>query len=155
MSEDDNEYADEFEPISFDLASGDLVKVVYANFWAKVSNADQQLGVRSYKYWAIRFYSNEGTFPRRVVQVHEMVGDKDFEIQDIEKIWMWLTHHSQSQERFDHEDLDDFLAHLEFAMEEIDAGDEDMIEHLERLPSLTNPDDFDQIDDSIYTDQKD
>ena len=155
MSEDDNEYSDEFAPISFDLASGNLVKVVYANFWAKVSNADQQLGVRSYKYWAIRFYSNEGTFPRRVVQVHEMVGDKDFEIKDIDKIWIWLTHHSQSRDRFEHEDLDDFLAHLEFAMEEIDAGDEDMIEHLERLPSLTNPDDFDQIDDSIYTDQKD
>ena len=155
MNHIDTEFSEEFGPIAFDLASGDLVKVVYAFFWAQISLSDQQLGVRPYQHWAIRFYSNEGTYPRRILQVHEMIGDKDFEIQHIEKIWCWVSHHAQSRERFDHDNLDDFLAHMEFAMDQISAEDEDMVEHMDRLPSLTCPDDFDHIDDSIYTDQND
>lgn len=40
-------------------------------------------------------------------------------------------------------------------IEKIQVEDEDMLEHLERLPSYTLPDAFDRIDDSIFTDQTD
>ena len=71
------------------------------------------------------------------------------------KIWQWLLDHVGSRERFDHENADDFISLFESVIERIHAEDEDMIEHLERLPAFTLPEAFDRIDDSIFTDQSD
>jgi len=145
----------EWDPVEFDLADGSAVKVVLGFFWTKVTTGDRALGTRPFKYLAIRVYSDEETHPRRVQQAHELIHGKDFEAEHCSKIWQWLVDHSASRERMDHDSLDDFLAVFESVIDKIQAEDEDMIEHLERLPAITLPDAFDQYDDSVFTDQRD
>ncbi len=145
----------EYDPISFDLASGGQIKVSLGYFWSKVSELDRRMGDRPYQYLAIRVYGNEGSNPRRIQQLHELRNGKDFVQNDCPKIWQWLLSHVGSRERFDHEDTDDFLSRFEAAIEMIQTADDDMLEHLERLPSHTLPEAFDRIDDSIFTDQTD
>jgi hypothetical protein len=152
---DESQPIEEFDPVRFDLASGDLVKVSLGLFWSKVSESDRRLGYRPYQYLAIRVYSNEDSQPRRIQQIHEFYGGKDFERPHCFKIWKWVLGHAESRERLNHENTDDFLALLESVIDKIQAADEDMLEHLEHLPSLTIPDAFDRFDDSIFTDQSD
>jgi len=155
MESHKNILSDEFDPVSFDLASGDQVKVALGFFWTKVDEIDRMMGERPVQYLAMRFYSNEDTQPRRTQQFHELCHGKDFEQRQCSKIWKWLLDHAGSRERYDHESADDFISHFEGVVERIHAEDEDMIEHLERLPEFTLPEAFDRIDDSIFTDQTD
>lgn len=155
MSMDDAIPDDFVDPIEFDLACGTRIKVALGFFWTKVSEADRVFGDRPTKYFAMRFYSDADSRLRRVKQVHELFHEKDFDYRFCPKIWQWLVDHSTSRLRFDHESVDDFLSAFEEVIDRIQAADEDMIEHLERLPLLTFPEAFDRIDDSIFTDQSD
>lgn len=146
---------EEFDPVHFDLASGDQVKVSLGLFWSKVSESDRMMGIKPFQYLAIRFYGNENSHPRRVQQIHELRHGKDFEHRHCSKIWRWLLGHVASRERFDHENTDDFLTLFEEVIDRIGSEDEDMLEHLARLPAFTLPSAFDRIDDSIFTDQTD
>lgn len=146
---------DFIDPVEFDLACGTRIKVALGFFWTKVSEMDRSLGERPSKYFAMRFYSDADNRQRRVRQVHELIHEKDFEYRFCSKIWQWLADHSTSRCRFDHESVDDFLSAFEEVIDRIQSADEDMIEHLERLPMLHFPEAFDRIDDSIFTDQSD
>lgn len=145
----------EFDPVTFELASGNQVKVSLDLFWTKVSEIDRKFGIKPIQYLAMRFYSDEDTHPRRIQQFHELRHGKDFEQRHCFKIWQWLLDHAGSRERYDHENADDFISLFESVIDQIGAEDEDMIEHLARLPAFTLPDAFDRIDDSIFTDQTD
>jgi hypothetical protein len=155
MNFDSSMPIEEFDPVTFELASGDQVKVSLGLFWMKVSEMDRSWGSRPYQYLAIRIYGNEGCYPRRMQQLHEMRNGKEFTQHYCSKIWQWLLGHISSRDRFDHDSTEDFLTIFEEAIDKIQAEDEDMLEHLERLPSYTLPDAFDRIDDSIFTDQTD
>ena len=155
MNADLSQPIEEFDPVTFDLASGDQVKVSLGLFWSKITELDRSLGSKPHQYLAIRVYGNESSYPRRIQHLHELRHGKDFTRRHCPKIWKWLLNHIESRERFDHENTDDFLALFESVIDKIQAADEDMLEHLERLPSYTLPDAFDRIDDSIFTDQTD
>jgi len=155
MSNLPSELIEEFDPVRFDLASGDLVKVSLGLFWCKVTESERAMGVKPFQYLAIRFYSNEDSQPRRIQQIHELRHGKDFEYRHCSKIWRWLIGHSESRGRFNHENTDDFLTLFESVIDRIASDDEDMLEHLARLPEFTLPSAFDHIDDSIFTDQSD
>lgn len=155
MSYDTSQPIEEYDPVTFEIASGDQVKVSLGLFWSKVTEADRSLGQRPYQYLAIRVYGNEDSPQRRIEQLHELRHGKDFMRRHCSKIWQWLLGHAASRDRFEHENTEDFLTLFEDVIERIHAEDEDMIEHLERLPSYTLPDAFDRIDDSIFTDQTD
>lgn len=59
MSYDPSQPIEEYDPVTFDLASGDQVKVSLGLFWSKVTESHRSLGIRPYQYLAIRFYGNE------------------------------------------------------------------------------------------------
>ena len=145
----------EIEPVGFDLADGAKVSVALGYFWSKVTESGQSVGQKPVRYLARRVYTDEGTRPKRVAMIHEFFHGINFERRFCPKIWQWLIAHSVSQERLDHESADDFLTAFEEAIDQIHSADEDMIEHLESLPSLILPSAFDPIDDSIFTDQSD
>lgn len=143
------------DPIEFDLANGSKIRVFLSFFWTKVSELDRRMGAKPVRYFAMRFYSDEDSSPRRIQQIHELFHGKDFQYRFCPKIWRWLIDHSTSRARFDHEAADDFLTVFEEVIDRIHSEDEDMIEHLENLPALSFPEFFDRIDDSIFTDQSD
>lgn len=156
MSDIDELISDEIiEPIEFDLAHGAMIRVALGYFWTKVNDFDQSIGIKPERYFAMRFYTDEGTGARRFRQFHELTHGKEFEYKFCPKIWRWLLDHATSRQRFDHEDSDGFVTAFEEVIDRIHAEDDDMIEHLERLPLLTYPDAFDRIDDSVFNDQTD
>lgn len=155
MNNENSEPLEEFDPVTFELASGDIVKIAMGLFWTKVSPSDRRLGMRPVQYLAMRIYGNEDSSPRRIQKIHELKNGKDFEECHCIKIWQWLREHVDSREILHHENTDDFIALLEETIDHIIAEDEDMLEHLDRLPELTFPEYFDRIDDSIFTDQND
>lgn len=155
MSDETTLPIEEFDPVSFDLANGDQMKVSLGVFWTKPKSSFSGFGHASYQFLAIRFYSNEDSYPRRLQQIHELRHGKDFEQAHCPKLWRWLKAHVDSRNVYEHEDSEDFLSSFKLALSDIIAEDEDMLEHLESLPAYTLPDAFDQIDDSIFTDQRD
>ncbi|MDF1659668.1 MAG: hypothetical protein P1U58_18785 [Verrucomicrobiales bacterium] len=155
MSHDPSDPIEEFDQVTFELASGDQVKVGIGVFWCKRYEYDPTQGQKPFQYFAIRFYTNENNHSRRLKQFHQLQSNKDFERRHSGKILAWLVDHANSRECFDHDNTDDFLELFESVLDKIHAEDEDMIEHLERLPSFTVPAAFDRVDDSIFTDQSD
>jgi hypothetical protein len=146
----------DLDPIRFDLACGTMVGVRIGWFWTKVSPEDWQRGVRPARFHALRIYCDDGDpMLRRLRRVDEWREGKEYEGRFSESLWLWLLHHAHSRERMEHEDLDDFCHVLADAADRIQAEDEDMVEHLRNLASLTQPEVFDQYDDSIFNDQED
>jgi len=155
MSDEPSESLEEFDPVTFELATGNIVKISLGLFWSKLSDSDKGMGIQPYQYLAIRVYGNEDSIPKRIQQLHELRAGKDFGQRHCSKIWQWLLAHVYSRKILDHENTDDFLAHFEDAIDCIVSEDEDMLEHLDRLPGLSFPEYFDRVDDSIFTDQND
>lgn len=155
MNNDEIEAISDIDPVEFELAAGFKVRLALGHVWTKVNEADRMLGIRPVRYLAIRVYSDEDTFPRRMRQIHEMRHGKEFEARNCPKIWRWLLAHAGSRSVLDHETPEDFLVYFEAIVARIQAEDEDMLEHLEKLPALTLPFAFDRYDDSVFTDQTD
>lgn len=134
--------------VTFELASGDKVKVALGHFWEKLKQSDIDLGQKPQLRLSLRIYSDEGSYPRRLSQVEELLPGYHFDAKNVSKYWRWLRHHAQSRSRFDHDCFDDFMLAFTTAMEKIDALGEDMVEHINKLPACTLPKNFDQYDDS-------
>ena len=137
--------------VIFDLASGDKVKVSLGRFWEKLKKQEIELGHKPKLYLCLRVYSDEDTYPKRLIQVEEFLPVHQFNAQNASKHWRWLRHHAESRIRFDHDCFDDFMLAFVLAMETIDAAGEDMIEHLNKLPTYNLPEAFDHDDDSWTT----
>jgi len=143
-----------FEPWEFQLANGNHVRIVFAKFSEKISRQDWREGARPSQYYAIKVYSDEEILSRHMAVQSEFRGGKDFSFSAVQKIWDWLDELLQSRRLAEYDTLAEFID--EFAEEmncATDAG-EDVFEHLQKLPQLTDPKTFDHdMDDSIYNDQ--
>ncbi|MFN7139848.1 MAG: hypothetical protein ACK4UN_10965, partial [Limisphaerales bacterium] len=93
--------------------------------------------------------------PKRLSWVEEFSGGTDFALRDFGEIWQWLTELCASRRLFEFDGFGDFLDHVAEGMLQFSTPDLDAVEHLKRLPEISDPKSFDQYDDSIFNDQND
>jgi len=140
-----------FEPVEFQLANGTNVRLAFAHFWEKLTVSERQQGAMARKYFAIRIYSNENQLSNHLSLQSELRADHEFRVSSVTSTWDWLARLVPSRRHMNYEDVDDFVEDL---VAELEARlQEDAVEHIERLPQITDPEAFDQVDDSMFNDQ--
>lgn len=144
-----------FDAFEFQLVNGHDVKVVFAGFWERLTLEDRREGAKPMKYSAIKVYSTEDMLPRRMGMQCEFRAGKDFNIEAVPAVWEWLARNVEERGHVDYDGLDDFLDDFADQLNQLSDAVEDAVEHLENLPRLVVPQMFDQVDDSIFTDQND
>jgi len=142
-----------FEPIEFQLANGNDVKVVFAEFWERIRHHDWREGARPSQYYAIKVYSTEDILPRRMAVHCEFRGGKDFALCAVPKIWDWLDRLMEPRRLAEFDTLADFIDDLAEEMNHLSDEGEDAAEHIEHLPEIADTKAFDREDDSLYNDQ--
>lgn len=142
----------EFEPVEFELCNGNQVKVAVGPFWDRLTDEDRRVGVKPSQYLAIRVYSTEDVLPRSLALQWEFRGGAEFSVETIPKVWLWLRVLVESREYRDFDWFEDFLAAFGEQISYL-SGEEDAVEHIERLSEVVRPEAFDRVDDSIFNDQ--
>ena len=141
------------EPIVCQLANGHAIKIAAAHWSRSRSYEDWASGLRPEPYFAIRIYCTENTLPKRLAWIEEFCEETDFPLHDFDSIWSWLTEFCKSREVFAFDDLCEFLDHVTDRIIQLSTPEFDAVEHLKHFSESTDPEDFYNPDDSIYTDQ--
>jgi hypothetical protein len=144
----------ETEPFEFELANGNKVKIVFAQFWETADTA----GFSNYdpvdKYFAIKVYSNEDWRVNRMAVCYVFRAGYEFGGTVVPIIWEWLGKLVETREYIKYDWLDEFVDDFAAQIAEFTETEEDAVEHFVHLPELTAPEAFDHdVDDSIYNDQ--
>ena len=152
--------APDFEPIEFELANGHTVRVEYSVYWDIPTKAERLEGATHRQYSAIRIFSTEDTFPRRLELCDELRSEATFDPNHEERIWKWLEGLVAARRYRDYDWAEEFLEEFEEAIARICAEGEDSVEHIDRLPEQEpaapgGEDAFDPEDDSNFNDQND
>jgi hypothetical protein len=142
-----------FDPCEFQLATGNSVKIVFANFWERLTDSDRQLGAKPGQYYAIRIYSNEDVMSSHMTLQYELRDKYEFDTAQVENIWEWLQSLVENRGHIVYEGLEDFIDDFSHQISEM-LG-EDAVEHFKHLPEITDPESFDKVDDSVFNDQND
>jgi hypothetical protein len=144
----------ETDPFAFELANGNKVKVVFAEFWEEYTASDRLGLTRPGKYFAIKIYSNEDLDVNRMAVRYVLRAEHEFGTTAVPTIWDWLGNLVATRDHIKYDWLDEFVDEFAEKIAEITNEDENAIEHFEHLPELTIPEAFDHdVDDSIYNDQ--
>lgn len=122
-----------FEPVIFELAKGAKVRVEMGEFWEQLSETARQLGNQPTLYFAIRTYSDEDTYPRRLKMHSEFRAGNDFQQCANQLLWTWLTDLSASRHRFSYEDVEDFIAEFAVRMDEFSTIGDDAADHIHKI----------------------
>ena len=144
-----------FEPFEFQLANGNSVRVVFAQFWERIRYQDWRQGARPTQYCAIKIYSTEDVLPRKMVIHCEFRNGTDFAFSAVPGLWDWLDDLVTSRRVAQFDTLSEFIDDFAEEMNRLCDAGEDAVEHVEHLPEFTEPDAFDKVDDSIFNDQND
>lgn len=150
----------DLEPIEFELANGHAIRVEYAVFWDIPTRPERAEGALPRQYTAIRIFTTEDTYPRRLELCDELRSGVTFDPVYEDRIWNWLEEMVRVRRHVGYDWADDFVADFQSAISAICAEGEDAFEHLERLPeqeveSPLEEDGFDPEDDSNFNDQND
>ena len=157
---DEDEFS-KFDPVEFELATGNRVRVSVGRFWEMLTEDQyrrmRELGNRPRRFLAIRIYSDEGVIPRRLVFFEEFRIEKEFMADGVEQAWAWLTETSTSRACLEYNELDEFIEEFAEVLDRCTAEGEDYAEHLRHFPAPMDVDReaFDPEDDSFYNDQRD
>jgi hypothetical protein len=154
MMDDDSfiEYV-ETEPFQFELANGNKVKIVFAQFWETPDSAGYSTYNPEDKYFAIKIYSNEDLEVNRMAVRYVLRAGYEFGITAVPTIWEWLGNLVENREHIKYDWLDEFVDDFAEQIVELTDTKEDAVEHISHLSELTDPDAFDHdVDDSIYND---
>jgi hypothetical protein len=144
----------ETEPFVFELANGNNVKIVFAQFWETPDTAGFSNYNPADKYFAIKVYSNEDLAVNRMAVRYVFRAEHEFGTTAVPTIWDWLGNLVETREHIKYDWLDEFVDEFAEIIAEISSEDDDAVEHFEHLPELTIPEAFDHdVDDSIYNDQ--
>jgi hypothetical protein len=143
----------DFDPIGFELANGHEVRVEAGEFWQKLDAEDIRRGVIAEKVYSIRIYCTEDTLPKRQMLCEELRDGHEFTRSSTSEILEALKEHISSRDFLEHDEFLDFLDWFLEMAEEKWGVPEDAVEHLGRLPKVSDPEAFDRTDDSIFTDQ--
>ena len=153
----DTQESSQFEPVEFDLATGNRVRVSARHFWEMMTESDRVLGCTPRRYFAIRIYSDEDTFPRRLIFCDEFRLEKEFEVHGLLKAWSWLAEMLASRAHLEFDDLDEFMEEFAEVLDRSTTEGEDCSEHITHFPATVDADReaFDPEDDCFYNDQRD
>ena len=153
----DEQESPHFEAVEFDLATGNRVRVVARRFCEPLSDLGRRLGTRPRWYFAIRIYSDEDTFPRRLIFCDEFRLEKEFEVHGLPKAWSWLAEMLASRTHLEFNDLDEFIEEFAEVLDRSTTEGEDCSEHITHFPAPVDfdPESFDPEDDCFYNDQRD
>ena len=142
------------EPFVFELANGNNVKIVFAQFWEMPDTAGFSNFNPEEKFFAIKIYSNEDVEVNRMAVRYVFRAGHEFGVTAVPLIWDWLGQMVSSREHINHDWLDEFVDDFAEKIVELTEMREDAVEHIAHLPELTLPEAFDHdVDDSIYNDQ--
>jgi hypothetical protein len=146
----------ETEPFEFELANGNNVKIVFAEFWEEYRDSDRLGLTRPQKYFAIKIYSNEDLEVNRMAVRYILRAEHEFGTIAVPTIWEWLGNLVENREHIKYDWLDEFVDEFAEQIAELTDTKEDAVEHISHLAELTDPEAFDHdVDDSIYNDQND
>ena len=150
----------DLEPIEFELANGHAMLVEYVVFWDLPTRPERAEGAEPRQYTAIRIFTTEDTYPRRLELCDQLRSGATFDPSFEEKIWLWLEEMVRTRRHLDYDWAEDLVEDFVAAMATICAEGEDAVEHIGRLPEQTSEPpledgDFDPADDSNYNDQND
>ena len=137
------EYAPEpdpdFEPVTFDLAKGANVRVAIGKYWEQISATDRALGVQPTLYLAIRIYSDEDTYPRRLIHHDEFRAEHDFDPSALQRLHLWLADLAVSRHRFVYDSVEDFLEEFATRMDEFSAMGDDLADRFHKTLGTKTP----------------
>jgi hypothetical protein len=150
--------APDFEPIEFELANGHAIRVEYAVFWDIPTRPERAEGALPRQYTAIRIFTTEDTYPRRLDLCDELRSDVTFDPVYEERIWNWLEEMVRVRRYVGYDWAEDFVEDFQAAIAVICAEGEDAVDHIARLPeqeseSPLENDEFNPDDDSNFNDQ--
>ncbi len=144
----------EAEPFQFELANGNNVKVVFAQFWETADTAGFSNYNPADKYFAIKVYSNEDLEVNRMAVRYVFRAGYEFGVTAVPTIWDWLGKLVETREHIKYDWLDEFVDDFAERIAEFTDAKDDAVEHLSHLCEMTDPEAFDHdVDDSIYNDQ--
>lgn len=144
-----------FDPFEFQLANGNDVKIVFANFWEEYTDSDRLGITQPQKYHAIKVYSNDDRLINRMAVRYVFRADHEFGLTTVPKIWLWLEELVGCRGHIQYESMDEFVEDFAEQIALLTDMEEDAVEHIEHLPEITDPEAFDKVDDSVFNDQND
>jgi hypothetical protein len=137
--EDAPEPDPDFEPVTFDLAKGTKVRVAIGKYWEQISATDRALGIQPTLYLAIRIYSDEDTYPRRLTHHDEFRAKHDFAPSVLQRLHLWLADLAVSRHRFVYDSVEDFLEEFATSMDEFSAMGEDLADRFHKTLGTKTP----------------
>lgn len=150
-----NSVLPETQPIVCQLANGHAIKIA-AGLWSRWRTYEEwAFRLTPQPYFAIRIYCTEDTLPKRLAWVEEFCEESDFSGHAFDEIWQWLAELSNGRAIFDFDSVHELLDYISDGIIELSVSDVDAVDHLRRLPQISDPDAFDKVDDSIFNDQND
>ena len=140
----------------FELANGNNVKIVFAQFWETPDSSGYSNYNPEDKYFAIKIYSNEDLEVNRMAVRYVLRAGFEFGVMHVQNIWDWLGNLVENREHIKYDWLDEFVDEFTEKIAELTDACEDAVEHISHLTELAVPEAFDHdVDDSIYNDQND
>jgi hypothetical protein len=144
-----------FDPVEFELANGNRVKIDFAKFWERLTDLAQRAGELPGQFYAIRVYSNEGVLSSHLTFQLEFRANHEFRLVVVPRIWEWLSALTENRGHLKYDTFDDFADEFAEQIALLSNSDEDAVEHFQHLPEVTDPESFDKVDDSVFNDQND
>ena len=142
-----------FDPVEFELANGNRVKIDFAKFWERLTDLAQRAGELPGQFYAIRVYSNEGVLSNHLTFQFEFRANHEFRLVVVPRIWEWLFSLIENRGHLKYDTFDDFAEEFAEQIALLSDSAEDAVEHFQHLPKVTDPESFDKVDDSVFNDQ--
>jgi hypothetical protein len=144
----------ETDPFEFELANGNNVKIVFAQFWETPDSAGYSNYNPADRYFAIKIYSNEDLEVNRMAVRYVLRAGYEFGVSAVPTIWEWLGKLVENREHIKYDWLDEFVDEFSEQIAELTDAKDDAVEHISHLCEMAAPEAFDHdVDDSIYNDQ--
>ncbi len=134
---------------TFELANGNHVKIVFAEFWEPYHGPAYPLK----KYFGIKLYCNEDLRANRLAVRHIFRAGEDFAVAAVPTIWDWLGMLVKSREYLVYDWYEEFEDEFGEQIARFSEVTEDAVDHIAHLPELNLPGVYDHdADDSAYND---
>lgn len=142
-----------FDPVEFELANGNRVKIAFAKFWERLTDLARRAGEQPGQFYAIRVYSSEGELSNQMTVQFEFRANHEFGLVVVPRIWEWLESLTENRGHLKYDTFDDFIEEFGEQIALLSDSAEDAVEHFQHLPEVTDPESFDKVDDSVFNDQ--
>jgi hypothetical protein len=142
-----------FDPVEFELANGNKVRIAFGKFWERLTDLARFAGDKPGQFYAIRIYSNEGVLSNQMTVQSEFRARHEFGFVALPQIWEWLESLTENRGHLKFDTFEEFVEEFAEQISILTDSDEDAVEHFRHLPEITDPESFDKVDDSVFNDQ--